>query len=127
MRTLTALSVIAALVFAGAAPADGRTRHIETHIRDVDVSTDFDDRVDQVEGVVEAKADRCIDDRRIAVYADPHGNPRLFGEAKTDEQGEFDVRGTGPTGVDYAIAVFRVRRGGIRCLGKAVVIDVDGA
>ena len=127
MRTLTALSVIAVLVLAIAAPADGRARQIESFIRDVDVSTDFDERVDRIEGVVEAKTDRCIDDRRIAVYVDPHEDSRLFGEARTDEQGDFDVRGTGPTGVDYAIAVFRERRGGIRCLGKGIVIHVDAA
>ena len=127
MRTLKTASVIAALVLVAAAPADGRTRKIESFIRHVDVSTD-EDVVERIEGTVQAKTDKCIGDRRVAVFADPHGDePKSFGEATTDDDGDFDVTGTGPTDIDYAIAVFRERRDGIRCLGKGIVIHVDAS
>lgn len=126
MRTLKALSVGAVLVLAGAAPADGRTRPVESFIRHVDVSTD-DERVEQVEGSVESRVTRCVKDRHVAVYADPNGRSRLFGETTTDDDGSFDVRGDDAAGLDYAIAVFSVRRDRLRCLGKAVVRHVDAS
>ncbi len=121
MRTLKTVSVVAALVLATGAPADARTRQVESFIRRIEVSIDRDGRVEKIEGVIDAKTDRCVDDRDVAVYADPYGASKLFGDANTDDDGSFEVRGDGASDVEYAIAVFRVRRDRLTCLGKGVV------
>ena len=122
-----AVAAVAALTLVGAAPVDARTRRIESFVRDVEWSTDLDERVDQIEGVVEAKTDRCIGDRDVEVYADPHGEARLFGRANTDDDGSFEVQGLDAADLDYAIAVFAVRRDRLRCLEKGVVVRIDAS
>jgi hypothetical protein len=122
MRTLVAASLCAVLVLTGAVPVTARTRPVESFVRHVDISFDHDGRVEKIEGVVDAKTDRCVGDRDVAVYVDPNGSSRKFGETKTDDDGDFSVRGDDAAGLDYAIAVFDVRRDRLRCLGKAVVV-----